>query len=163
MRTPQHPQRKSLLGGIMLAIFNYRRRRSLACALIGEVAATLEAIEGYDEIRHLEAGDDEAERRLAELDAFKLPLSTFYNGNVAQLRLFDAHVQRLITYFYTRSASLADHLQAFAKVTDDAELRKEHTRNAAAEISNTMNAGDDLLRALRPFSSRRYKPSITRA
>ena len=43
------------------------------------------------------------------------------------------------------------------------EWRKQHARYAIAEISNTMNAGDDLLRALRPLVSRQYKPSLTRA
>jgi hypothetical protein len=150
----------------MLGFLNFRRRRlqrGLASAIIGEVTATLEAIEGYEEVRHLEAEDDEAERRLSELDAFKLPRSPFYNGNVAQLMVFDPHLQRQITYFYTRSASLTDHLHAFAKTTDDAELRKVHARNATAEINNTMNAGDDLLRGLRPLVSRYYKPSLTRA
>jgi hypothetical protein len=150
----------------MLGILNFRRRqkqRNLACALIGEVAATLEAIEGYDEVRHLEAGDDEAGLSLSELSAVKLPLSPFYNGNVARLAVFDAPVQRQITYFYTRVASLADHLQAFAKSVDGAERRREHARNAAAEINKTMNAGNDLLRALQPLASRHYNPSLIRA
>lgn len=149
----------------MLGILNFRRRqqRNLACALIGEITATLEAIEGYDEVRHLEAGDEEAERRLSELDTFKLPLSPIYNGNVGQLAVLDASLQRQVTYFYTRIAGLADQLQALSKATDDADLRKEHARSAAAEISDTMNAGDDLLRGLRPLVSRHYNPSLTRA
>jgi CRISPR/Cas system CMR-associated protein Cmr5 small subunit len=72
-------------------------------------------------------------------------------------------VQRQVAYFYTRIASLADHLHALSEATDDLELRKHHARNALAEITNAMNAGDDLLRSLRHHVSRRQPDSITRA
>jgi len=150
----------------MLGILNFGRRqqqRNLASALIGEVTATLEAIEGYDEVRRLEAGDDQAEKCLSELESFRTPSSPIYIGNVGRLNVFDAPLQRQVTYFYTRIASLADHLHALSRSTEDEALRKQHARDAAAEINNAMNAGDDLLRTLRPLVSRRRKPSLTRA
>jgi hypothetical protein len=64
----------------MLGFLGFRRRqqqRNLASAFIGEVTATLEAIEGYDEVRRLEDGDGDAESHLTELSAFRLPPSAF--------------------------------------------------------------------------------------
>lgn len=150
----------------MLGILNFRRRhrqRSLASALIGEVTATLEAIEGYDEVKRLEAGAEGAEGHLSELGAFRLPPSPIYNFNIGRLDVFEAPVQRQVAYFYTRIASLADHLQALSHATEDPDARKQHARDALDEINTAMNAGDDLLRSLRPHVSRRQPASIMRA
>lgn len=150
----------------MLGFLNFRRRhrqRDLASVLIGEVTATLEAIEEFDEVKQLEAGDAEAERHLSELSTFRLPPSPVYNFNIGRLHVLDASSQRQVTYFYTRVASLADHLRALSKVNNDPDVRKDHARNALVEIQNAMNAGDDLLRTLRLHVSRRQPATITRA
>lgn len=150
----------------MLGILGFRRRhqqRNLASALIGEITATLEAIEGYDEVKRLESGDGQAESHLSELSAFRLPPSVIYNFNIGKLDIFEATVQRQVAYFYTRVGSLADQLHALSQATEDPDLRKQHARNALAEINNAMNAGDDLLRSLRHHVSRRQPDSIMRA
>lgn len=138
-------------------------RRSLASALIGEITATLEAIEGYHDIRRLKAGEEGAEKYLSELKTFELPPAPIYTNNITHLWVFEATLQRRVSYFYTCVASLAGHLHALSKPTGDTNLRKQYVRNAITEINNTMNAGDELLRALRPLVSRHRHPSITRA
>lgn len=139
-------------------------RRGLASALIGEVAAVLDSMEGFEEVRKLEDLETGAEEHLDELGAFTLPKFSVYDSNADRLDLFDAAVQRQIAYFFTRAGGLAGHLHAFASTNREAkELCKQHAIDAQKEINGLSELGDDLLRDLRKLVSKRQPTTISRA
>ena len=57
----------------MLLFGRSRSRRGLASALIGEIAAVMDGMEGFEEVRKLEDMEMGAEEHLDELGAFTLP------------------------------------------------------------------------------------------
>jgi hypothetical protein len=76
--------------------------------------------------------------------------------------LFDAAIQRQISYFFTRAGSLAGHLHALAK-KESTELCKQHAIDAQKEINGLSELGDDLLRDLRKLVSKKQTKTISRA
>jgi hypothetical protein len=148
----------------MLLFGRSRSRRGLASALIGEVAAVIEGIEGFEEVRKLEDMEVGAEEQLDELDAFALPKFLIYESNADRLDLFDATIQRRIAYFYTSAGSLAGHLHALASTKKKpAEFRKRHAIDAQKEINRLLELSDDLLRDLRRLVSKKRAMTISRA
>src|ERR1700722_12571399 len=89
----------------MLLLGRSRSRRGLASALIGEIAAVIDGMEGFEEVRKLEDMETGAEEHLDELGAFTLPKFSVYESNTDRLDLFDAAIQRQIAYFFTRGKS----------------------------------------------------------
>lgn len=141
-----------------------RSRRGLASALIGEIVAVIEGMEGFEEVRKLEDMAVGADEHLDELGAFTLPKFSVYESNADRLDLFDASTQRQITYFFTRAGSLAGHLHALASSkTESRELCKQHAIDAQREINGLSDLGDDLLRDLRRLVSKKQTETITRA
>jgi hypothetical protein len=148
----------------MLHFGRSRSRRGLAAALIGEIAAVLEGMEGFEEIRKLEEMEIGAEEHLDDLGAFTLPKFSVYESNADRLDLFDAAIERQITYFFTRAGNLAGHLHALASTRKEAkELCKQHAIDAQREINGLSELGDDLLRDLRKLVSKKQPCSISRA
>jgi hypothetical protein len=148
----------------MLLFGRSRSRRGLASALIGEVAAVIEGIEGFEEVRKLEDMEIGAEEHLDELDAFALPKFSIYESNADRLDLFDATIQRRIAYFYTSAGSLAGQLHALASTKKQpAEFRKRHAIDAQQEINGLLELSDDLLRDLRRLVSKKHAMTISRA
>src|SRR3984893_13213342 len=98
----------------MLHFGRSRSRRGLAAALIGEIAAIIDDMEGFEEVRKLEGMEIGAEEHLDELCAFTLPRFSVYESNADRLGLFDKQLQRAIAYFFTSAGSLAGHLHALA-------------------------------------------------
>lgn len=148
----------------MLLFGRSRSRRGLASALIGEVAALIEGIEGFEEVRKLEDMEIGAEEHLDELDAFALPKFSIYESNADRLNLFDVAIQRQIAYFYTSAGSLAGHLHALASTKkESAEFCKQHAIDAQKEINKLSELGDDLLRDLRRLVSKKQPTTIFRA
>jgi hypothetical protein len=96
----------------MLLFGRTRSRRGLASALIGEIAAVLDGMERFEEVRKLEEMEIGAEENLDELGAFTLPRFSVYESNADRLNLFDAAIQRQIAYFFTSAGSLAGHLRS---------------------------------------------------
>ncbi len=88
----------------MLLFGRSRSRRGLASALIGEIAAVIDSMERFEEVRKLEGMAIGAEENLDELGAFTLPAFSVYESNADRLDLFDASVQRQIAYFFTSTA-----------------------------------------------------------
>src|SRR4029077_13734096 len=127
-----------------------RSRRGLASALIGEIAAIIDDMEGYEEVRKLEDMEIGADEHIDELGVFTLPKFSVYESNADRLDLFDASIQRQIAYFFTRAGSLAGHLHAFASTRKESkELCSQHAIDARKEINGLLELGDDLLRDLR--------------
>ena len=148
----------------MLHFGRSRSRRGLAAALIGEIAAIIDDMEGFEEVRKLEGMEIGAEEHLDELGAFTLPKFAVYESNADRLDLFDAATQRQIAYFFARAGSLAGHLHALASTrTESRELRKQHAIDAQREINLLSELGDDLLRDLRKLVSKKRPSTISRA
>jgi hypothetical protein len=148
----------------MLLFGRSRSRRGLASALIGEIAAIIEDIEGFEEVRKLEGMASGADEHLDELGAFALPRFSVYESSVDRLSLFDAATQRQIAYFFTRAGGLAGHLHALASARNESQdLCRQHAIEAQKEINGLSELGDDLLRDLRKLVDKRRPSSITRA
>lgn len=148
----------------MLHFGRSRLRRGLASALIGEITAVLDGIEGFEEVRKLEDLAIGAGEHLDELDAFTLPKFSIYESNADRLNLFDAAIQRQIAYFFTSAGSLAGHLHALASTKkESAELCQQHAIAAQKEINGLTELGDDLLRDLRKLVSKKQPTTISRA
>jgi hypothetical protein len=148
----------------MLHFGRSRSRRGLAAALIGEIAAIIDDMEGFEEVRKLEGMEIGAEEHLDELGAFTLPKFAVYESNADRLDLFDAATQRQIAYFFARAGSLAGHLHALALTrTESRELWKQHAIDAQREINLLSELGDDLLRDLRKLVSKKRPSTISRA
>ena len=140
----------------MLHFGRSRSRRGLASALIGEIAAVIDSIEGFEEVRKLEDMEFEAEEHLDELAAFTLPKFSVYESNADRLDFFDAAIQRKIAYFFTRAGGLAGHLHALASTKNESkELCKQHAIDAQREINSLSELADDLLRDLRKLVSKK--------
>jgi hypothetical protein len=148
----------------MLLFGRSRSRRGLASALIGEIAAIIDDMEGFEEVRKLEEMEIGADEHLDELGAFTLPKFLVYESNADRLDLFEAAIQRQITYFFTRAGSLAGHLHALASTKNESkELCKQHAIDAQQEINSLSELGDDLLRDLRKLVSKKQPSTISRA
>ena len=148
----------------MLHFGRSRSRRGLASALIGEIAAIIEDMEGFEEVRKLEDMETGADEHLDDLVVFTLPKFSIYESNADRLDLFEASMQRQIAYFFTRAGSLAGHLHALASTrTNSKELCKQHAIDAQKEINGLAELGDDLLRDLRKLVSKKQPCTISRA
>ena len=148
----------------MLHLGRSRSRRGLASALIGEIAAVIDGMEGFEEVRKLEGMEVGADEHLDELGAFALPRFSVYESNADRLDLFDAAVQRQIAYFFTRAGSLVAHLHAIASTRNESkELCRQHAIDAQKEINSLSDLSDDLLRDLRKLVSKRQPGTISRA
>ena len=148
----------------MLHFGRSRSRRGLASALIGEIAAVIDSIEGFEEVRKLEDMEFGAEEHLDELAAFTLPKFSVYESNADRLDFFDAAIQRKIAYFFTRAGGLAGHLHALASTKNELkELCKQHAIDAQREINSLSELADDLLRDLRKLVSKKPMKTISRA
>jgi hypothetical protein len=148
----------------MLHFGRSRSRRGLASALIGEIAAVIDSIEGFEEVRKLEDMEFGAEEHLDELVAFTLPKFSVYESNADRLDFFDAAIQRKIAYFFTRAGGLAGHLHALASTKNESkELCKQHAIDAQREINSLSELADDLLRDLRKLVSKKPMKTISRA
>lgn len=148
----------------MLHFGRSRSRRGLASALIGEIAAIIDDMEGFEEVRKLENMEIGADEHLDELGVFTLPKFSVYESNADRLDLFDASIQRQIAYFFTRAGSLAGHLHALASTRNESkELCRQHAVDAQEEINGLAELGDDLLRDLRKLVSKKQPCTISRA
>src|ERR1700676_2109596 len=148
----------------MLHFGRGRSRKGLASALIGEIAAIIGGMEGFEEVRKLEDMEIGGEEHLDELGAFTLPKFSVYESNADRLDLFDAAIQRQISYFFTRAGGLAGHLHVLASTKKESkELCKQHAIDAQKEINGLSQLGDDLLRDLRKLVSKKQPSTISRA
>lgn len=142
----------------------WRNRRNLASAFVGEIVAAMEAVAEHPEVRRLQLIQRTACEPPFDFSHFKLPRFAVYEANVDKLSLFDAPLPRELSYFYTRLADLPQRLLA-VKPSDPlpAEDLKSRTQSTIDEIARTMTLGEDLLRSIKVFVSRKQPASISRA
>lgn len=139
-----------------------RERHGLASALIGEIVAALEAVEVHSTLRR--RNGDNLTASAADFGDLELPRLMVYEANVSRLSLFNTPLPRELSYFYTRLADLPQRLRAlkpsasFSAADIDARAQR-----ALGEIDLTMTLGQDLLRSMKQFVSRRQPASISRS
>lgn len=133
-----------------------REQHGLASALIGEIVAAMEAVE-----RNAATADDQL---TPDFTDFALPRLAVYEANVGRLGLFNAPLPRELSYFYTRLNNLPQRLRALrTPPTSSPDEQKLRARIAIGEIDQTMTLGNDLLRSMKGFVSRKQPSSISRA
>jgi hypothetical protein len=141
-----------------------RNRRNLASAFVGEITAVMETVEEHPDIKRLSLVQSIETDTPPEFGELHVPKPTIYEMNVGQLLLFDAPLPRELSYFYTRLMGLPGRLRALRRGDpSSAEDVKRRTDEALADIAHTMNLGENLLRSLRKYVSRRQPDSISRA
>lgn len=151
----------TLLSGWGLRDLTMRRaRRNLASALIGEIVAVLRVVETHDPVGQL-ARVIERPAEPSDPTAFSLPMFTIYQGNADKLAWFRSPLPRQIAFFYARLAGLALDFPSLAAPATEA--RAEQARRTLAELQQTLELADDVLRGLRALVSRRRPSSISRA
>jgi hypothetical protein len=95
---------------------------------------------------------------------FALPRLAVYEANVGRLGLFNAPLPRELSYFYTRLNSLPQRLRELRTPPNSSpDEQKLRARIASGEIDQTMMLGNDLLRSMKGFVSRKWPASISRA
>ena len=140
-----------------------RNRRNLASAFVGEITAAMEAVEEHAEVKRLQLAANTSEQGF-DFSDFQLPNLIVYEANVSRLSLFNAPLPRELCYFYTRLMALPAHLRALKPSSSScAEDVKWQTQDAVAEIAKTMSLGENLLRSIKIFVSRKQPDSISRA
>lgn len=150
-----------MLGALTLG---RREQRGLACALIGEIAAAMEAVEHHSTARRLCTTEVAVAGAELDFSNLELPPLAVYEANVGKLSLFKGSVPRELSYFYTRLVSLPQRLRDLKPPPAcSADELKARTQNAIGEIERTMTLGDDLLRTMKGLVSRRQPASISRA
>jgi len=141
-----------------------RSRRNLASAFIGEIVAAMGSVEDNAKIRRLSLQPFGSNELPVDFSDFQLPKLTVYEANAGRLGVFNAPLPREIAYFYTRFAALPDRLRALtAPSPASIEDMRRKTQEALDDVSQTLQLGEDLLRSIKPFVSRRQPESISRA
>lgn len=134
------------------------RRREMAAAFVGEIVAILREIEieKLDDILEQQCAEagDEVERITPELH---LPHFAVYDANVKRIGLFAGGLPREIAGFYTQLATLQDELLELASIAvgkmSGSDCRDRKGR-VLAELKETLDLGDQILRELRPMLRR---------
>ena len=73
----------------MMHLGRSHSRRGLASALIGEIAAVIDDMEGFEEVRKLEGMEIGADEHLDELGAFTLPR---FSGSLRAVAAMCRHI-----------------------------------------------------------------------
>ncbi|HEY5066889.1 MAG TPA: hypothetical protein VIJ04_18940 [Xanthobacteraceae bacterium] len=141
-----------------------REQHGLASALIGEIVAAMEAVERSSAVQHLHPASTADDRLTLDFTDFALPRLAVYEANVGRLGLFNAPLPRELSYFYTRLNNLPQRLRALRTPPNSSpDEQKLRARIAIGEIDQTMTLGNDLLRSMKGFVSRKRHDSISRA
>lgn len=141
-----------------------REQHGLASALIGEIVAAMEAVERSSGVQHHNPAATADDQLTLDFTDFALPRLAVYEANVGRLGLFNAPLPRELSYFYTRLSNLPQRLRALRTTPDSSpDEQKLRARIAIGEIDQTMTLGNDLLRSMKGFVSRKRPDSISRA
>ena len=143
-------------------IGGWRTRRKLAAAFVGEIAGIMRSIE--DGLAGQDRVEDAANDGVLASGMALLPRCPIYEANAHQITAFDYSLIREIAYFYTCTATLSERLRSLSSQCQlSAEARAHSLQLALSDARCMLDAGDELLRHLRPFVSRRRPRSISRA
>ncbi len=146
-------------GGLILACLwglhvraGRHERRGLASAFVGEIVAILRAIEMHDIVpalqrtAHGEAGSD--------LPVLNLPPPTVYDSMADRLDRLDPPLPRQVAFFYTRLLTLLRDLEALGNAPSGV-VPLDETQRLLAELRDTLDLGDDILRGFQRLLNRR--------
>jgi hypothetical protein len=142
-----------------------RRQRSLAAAFIGEIAAILRSIDQRPDSQGIDdpsRGSTLPQVETCRFDMPALPKFTIYEANAKKIADFDKRTARELAYFYTCLSTLSERLRTLSSQIDLAD-RNRCIRLVNSDSECVLEAGDQVLRQLRPFVSRKHSGSITRA
>jgi len=141
-----------------------RDRRNLASAFVGEIVAAMEAVADHSEVKRLHHVASTATEPPFDFSDFKLPRLAVYGANIAKLCLFSAPLPRELSYFCSGLDDLPQRLRALKpSPTSSADDLQSRAQSAIGEIAETMTLGENLLRSVKGFVSRKQPHSITRA
>jgi hypothetical protein len=131
-----------------------RIRRNVASALVGEIAAVLEAIDARKVVdlfgRAAQLGDD----RAGAVVPFDLGPFSAYEANAGRLDIFDAPLPRKIAFLFSGFHDLAHESVEFQSPRLVPEVRRERAARLARVGAELLELADDVLRSLRPFVER---------
>jgi hypothetical protein len=142
-----------------------RQQRSLAAAFVGEIAAILRSMDdppasqnpnGQEQTPELANGSN------TRCGMPALPRFTIYESNAQRIADFDGRTARELAYFYTCAATLSERLRSLPLQGEPCD-RKRYIELVNSDTECVLDAGDQILRRLRPLLSRRSPVSITRA
>jgi hypothetical protein len=142
-----------------------RQQRSLAAAFVGEIAAILRSIDEHPLSQALSDQTHAIEQTNGSRPRFgipALPKFTIYEANVQKIAEFDGKTARELAYFYTCLATLSERLRSLASQID-LDDRKRYIQLVNSDAECVLEAGDQVLRRLRPLVSHQCAHSITRA
>ena len=136
-----------------------RARHRIASCFVGEIAGILSAVETWRVCERLASTAANPQLALPEMP--RSPL-TIYETNAIRLSIFEPPLPRQIALFYTRLGTIRDAICALS-ADKDQEGREGRLNIALRDLRETLDAGDEVLCALRQIVSKRYTASISRA
>jgi hypothetical protein len=142
-----------------------RQQRSLAAAFVGEIAAILRSMDEHQASQNpndQEQGPGQANGLRAHRGIPALPRFTIYEANAQKIANFDGKTARELAYFYTCAAILSERLRSLPLQIEPGD-RKRCIQLVNSDTECVLDAGDQILRRLRPLVSRQFPASITRA
>ena len=148
----------------MLHFGRSRSRRGLASALIGGIAALIDSMEGFEEVRKLEDMEFGADQHLTNS-----PLSQFRSSPSMNPMRIDwtfstlRFSERLPIFSRVPVALPRTSMRSHRRKKASKELCKQHAIDAQKEINGLSELADDLLRDLRKLVSKKPMKTISRA
>lgn len=153
----------TLFGGAVLAILSgsawvvlvqRQRRRNLASALVGEIAAVLRSIELRDLLATLDHPDSSEAPQSCPIAGVVPDHFVVYEQNASKLDRFAAPLPRKIAYFFDRLAGLGHEFDALSRRSSSASLdHQQQKRLLCDDLREVLSLGDDILITLRPTIS----------
>lgn len=140
-----------------------KSRALLASALIGEITAAIETLESNPEIRLLRNVAGGANDTVGQVQEFSLPRFSVYEKNAGRITDFAEPLPHELSYFYTELNGLQDRIRYTFDRQTDSPSRQAAAAQTLVEIGKVVDAGDQLLRDLRPLVARHRPPSLIRA
>lgn len=139
-----------------------RSQRSLAGALVGEIAGILRAIEDHPALQNPDKSESEYEWPASAVPV--LPKFVIYEANAQNIGAFDRGLAREIAYFYTCAGVLSERLRSMSSTAQLAANERVYCVHlAVSDAKCALDFGSELLHHLRPFVSVPRPKSISRA
>jgi hypothetical protein len=136
----------SLLGWVLRASSNRKRRRTLASALVGEIAGILRIIETNELEFHLREGSEKRQTKIARSTPpmCPIPRSAIFEANACELGLFRPELSRKLSQFHTLLAGVSANTALLPRDPDRAKA-------TLVQLQEALLLADDILRNLKPL------------